>query len=91
MKPMASKLSDHAGALGQVAHGGEELEIEVLLPDLEGGDEEIVDAGDGGGFEQQVGLRTALFAGDQDLGDGGGFGIREAGRASRARSSGAGG
>jgi hypothetical protein len=38
MKPMASKLEDHAGALGQRAHHGHELEIQVLLPDVKGGD-----------------------------------------------------
>ena len=41
---------------------------------MEGGDEEIVDGGDAGGLNQQLGLGAALLAGDQHLGDGRGFG-----------------
>ena len=74
---MASKLTATRARSASAAHGGHELEIEVLLPDVEGGDQEIVDAGDGGGLQQQPGLRAALFAGDQHLGDGGGFGVRQ--------------
>ena len=44
---------------------------------MKGGDEEIVDAGDGRGLQQQLGLRAAFFAGDQHLGDGGGLGVGE--------------
>ena len=77
MNPMASKLDDHLGALREHAHRGHELEIQVLLPDLEGGDQEIVDAGDERRLQQQLGLRSALLAGDQHFGDGGGFGVGE--------------
>ena len=72
---MASKLNDHARPLGQRPHCRDELEVDVLLPDLEGRDEEVVDAGDGGRLQQQLGLRAALFARDQHLGDGRRFGI----------------
>ena len=75
MKPMASKLTTMRARSASVVHDGHELEIEILLPDVKGGDEEVVDAGDGGGLEQQLGLRAALLAGDQHFGDGGGLGI----------------
>ena len=40
---------------------------------MEGGDEEIVNRGDGGGLQQQLGLGAALLARDQHFGDGRGF------------------
>ena len=68
------EVEDHAMAIDQRLHHRHELEVQVLLPDVEGGDEEIVNRGDAGGLEQQLGLRAALLAGDQHLGDGRGFG-----------------
>ncbi len=67
------EAEDHAAALGKVAHEGNELEVEILLPDMEGGDEEVVNGGDGGGLQEQLGLRAALFSGDQHFGDGRGL------------------
>ena len=64
-----------AGLVGERADDGHELEIEILLPDVEGGDQKIVDARNRGGLQQQFRLRAALLAGDQDLGDGGGLGV----------------
>ena len=77
MKPMASKLKTMRLAIGQRPHHRHELEVQVLLPDVKGGDEEIVDRGDDGGLNQQLGLRAALLAGDQHFGDGRGFGKRQ--------------
>ena len=71
MKAMASKLATTLRLLGQGAHLRHELEVDELLPDLEGGDEEVVDAGDRRRLQQELGLRAALLAGDQHLGDGG--------------------
>ncbi len=68
------EVEDHAMAIDQRSHDRHKLEVQVLLPDMEGGDEEIVNGGDDGGLDQQLGLRAALLAGDQHLGDGGGFG-----------------
>ena len=72
---MASKLSAMRALSVSSRTTGTNWKSSVLFPDVEGGDKEIVDAGDGGGLEQELGLRSALFAGDQDLGDRGGFGI----------------
>ena len=72
---MASKLKTMRARSASESHDRHELKVEVLLPDVKGGDEEVVDAGDGGGLQQQLGLRAALLAGDQHFGDGGGFGI----------------
>jgi hypothetical protein len=67
----------HARLVVQVTHDGQELEIDEFLPDLEGGDEEVVDAGDGRRLEQEFGLAAALLAGHQHLGDGSRFRIRQ--------------
>ena len=64
-----------AGFIGEGADDGDELEIEILFPDVEGGGEKIVDAGNRGGLQQEFGLRAALLAGYEDLRDGGGFGV----------------
>ena len=64
------EAEDHAAALGQVAHEGNELQVEILAPHVKGGDEEVVNGGDDGGLQQQLGLRAASFAGDQHFGDG---------------------
>ena len=76
-EPDGVESDHHLGLLGQGAHDGRELEIQIFLPGVEGGDQKIVHAGDGGGLQQQPGLRAALLAGDQHLGDGGCFGIRK--------------
>src|ERR1039457_531660 len=70
----AVEVEDHALAIDQRSHDRHKLEVQVLLPDMEGGDEEIVNGGDDGGLDQQLGLGSALLAGDQHLGDGRGFG-----------------
>ncbi len=74
MNPMASKLKTMRSRSTRVLHERHELEVQILLPDVEGGDEEIVDRGDAGGLQQELGLRAAFLAGDQHLGDRGGFG-----------------
>ncbi len=74
---MASKLNTMRSCSANDFIIGHKLEVQVLLPDVKGGDEEIVHRGDAGGLQQQLGLRAALLAGDQDFGDGGGFGERE--------------
>jgi hypothetical protein len=58
-------------------HHRHELEVHELLPDLERGDEEVVDTGDGGGLEEQLRLRATLLPGDEHLGDRGRLGERE--------------
>ncbi len=68
---------DHLRPLGERPHDGEELEVHELVPDVEGGGEEVVDAGDPRGLEQQLRLRAALLAGHQHLGDRGGLGVGE--------------
>ena len=72
---MASKLRAMRALSVRAADHGDELEIEILLPDVEGGGQKIVDAGNGGGLQQELGLRAALLAGYEDFGDGGGFGV----------------
>ena len=37
---------------------------------MKSGDKEVVNAGDGGCLQKQLGLRAALFAGDQHFSDG---------------------
>ena len=44
------EVEDHAAAIGEVAHDGDELQVEVFAPDVKGGDEKIVEAGDAGGL-----------------------------------------
>src|SRR5208337_1050943 len=68
------EVEDHAMAIDQRPHDRHKLEVQVLLPDMEGGDEEIVNGGDAGSLEQQLGLGAALLTGDQNLGDRRGFG-----------------
>ena len=91
MKATASKQQSHPRLLGQVADGRDEPEVDELLPDLEGRDEEVVDAGDGGRLEEELGLRAALLARDEHLGDRRRLGVGELRRACRGRSSGAAG
>ena len=69
MKICASKLVCHPRLLRQVADGLHELQVHVLLPHLERRHQEVVDARDGGGLEQELRLRAALLAGDEHLGD----------------------
>ena len=64
------EAEDHAAAVGEGAHDGDELQVEIFAPHMKGGDEEVVNAGDAGGLQQQLGLRAAVFAGDQHFGDG---------------------
>jgi len=63
------EVEDDARALGESPDRGNELEGDELAPDLEGRDEEVIDAGDEGGLQQQARLRASLLAGHQDLGD----------------------
>ena len=42
----------HAMAIDQRSHDRHKLEVQVLLPDMEGGDEEIVNSGDARGLDQ---------------------------------------
>ena len=67
------EVEDHPVPVDQRLHQRHELEVQVFLPDVERGDEEVVNRGDAGCLEQQLGLRAALLAGDQYLGDCGGF------------------
>ena len=53
------EVEDHAAAIGKRAHDGDELQVEILAPDVKGGDEEIVETGDERGLQQQLGLRAA--------------------------------
>ena len=67
----------HARVLGERLHRRQELQVHELAPHLEGGHEEVVDAGERRGLEQELRLRAAALAGHEDFGDGGGLGIRE--------------
>ena len=58
-------------------HQGHELKIHILFPHLKCSDKQVIDAGDGGCLQQQLGLRTAFLSRDQHFGDGGRLGIRE--------------
>ena len=71
MKPMASKLKTMRSRSASDFITGTNWKFEILLPDMEGGDEEVVNRGDAGGLQKQLGLRAALLAGDQHFGDGG--------------------
>ena len=66
---MASKLKTMRPRSASCPDRGHELEVQVLLPDVERGDQEVVNRGDDGGLNQQPGLRAALLAGHQDFGD----------------------
>ena len=66
---MASKLNTIRGPIGESAHHRHELKVEILLPHMKCGNEEVVNAGDGGCLQKQLGLRAALLAGDQHFGD----------------------
>jgi hypothetical protein len=69
--------ADHdLGTLGGGLDQRDELEVDELLPDAERGDQEVVDARDDRGLDEQPRLRPAALPGDQDLGDGGRFGER---------------
>jgi hypothetical protein len=57
--------------------GRHELEVQHLLPDGEGRHEEVVDGRDPRRLQEQLRLRAALLARDEDLGDRGRLGIRE--------------
>ena len=77
MKAMASNGRTMRAFSASVLDDRHELEVDELLPDLEGRDEEVVHGGDAGRLEQELRLRAALLAGDEDLGDRGRLGIRE--------------
>ena len=68
MKAIASNRTTTFALSASVLHDRDELEVDELLPDLEGGDEEVVDRRDRR-LQQQLRLRAALLAGDQHLGD----------------------
>src|SRR5208337_5508704 len=44
------EIKNHAPTFGQCPHRGHELEVQVLLPDVERGDKEVVNRGDHGGL-----------------------------------------
>ena len=67
------EVEDHAAAIGEGAHDRNELQVEGFAPDVKGGDKKVVEPGDACGLEQQLGLRAAALAGDQNFGDGRGF------------------
>jgi hypothetical protein len=67
------EVEDHAAAIGEGAQDGDELQVEGFAPHVKGGDQKIVDAGDAGGLQEQLGLRAAALASDEDLCDGRGF------------------
>ncbi len=71
------EVEDHAAAIGEGAHEGNELQVEIFAPHVKSGDEEIVKGGDAGGLQQHPGLRAAAFAGDENFSDGCGFRERE--------------
>src|SRR5208337_948662 len=71
------EIEDHAPALGQRLHHREELKIQVLLPDVESGDKEVVNPGNDGGLNQQPGWGTAFLASHEHFGDRRGFGEGE--------------
>ncbi len=64
------EAEDHPALVGEGAHHRHELKVEILLPHMECGDKEVVNTGDGGCLQKQLGLRAALFAGHQHFGDG---------------------
>src|SRR5262249_48661238 len=63
------EVEHHAISVGQVLHHPDELEVQILLPDVKAGNEEVVHSRDTGGLEQELRLRSALLTGDQDFGD----------------------
>ncbi len=50
------KVEDHATAVGERAHYGDELEIKIFVPDVKCGYEEVIERGDACGLQQQLGL-----------------------------------
>jgi hypothetical protein len=60
-----------------ISQAREKLKIDELFPDVESGDEEVIDAG-WRSLRAADGLRTALFAGDKHFGDGSGLGVGKA-------------
>src|SRR5208337_1794047 len=71
------EVEDHTMAIDQRPHDWHKLEVQVLLPDMEGGDKEIENGGDAGSLDQQLGLGAALFACDQHLRNSRGFRKRQ--------------
>jgi hypothetical protein len=65
-------------ALGERLHRRHELQVHELVPQVEGGGEEVVDARDAGRLQQQPRLRAALLARHQHLGDRRRLRVREA-------------
>src|SRR4051812_41710121 len=74
MKLMASKLNT-TRPLRERTDYRHELKVQVFLPDVECGGEEIVNAGNRSGLQEELGLRAAFFAGDQYLGNGRSLGV----------------
>jgi len=70
---MASKLTTTLAFSARARMTGVNWKSRYSFQGWNVGDQEIVRAGDGGGLQQQPGLRAALLAGNQHLGDGGGF------------------
>src|SRR5208282_2839063 len=65
------EIEHHPGTVGNSTHDGNELKVHKLFPDLKRGYKEVVDTRDGGGLEQQPGLRSAFLPSDQYFSDGG--------------------
>src|SRR5262249_55960085 len=71
------EIHDNFRTFGELAHHGDELKIDEFFPHVKSGDEEIVDARDGGRLKKQLRLGAAFLAGNEYFGDGGRFRIRE--------------
>ena len=71
------ELHDDLCLLSGVLHDREELEVDVLLPDVERRHEEVVDPRDERRLQEQLRLRAALLARHKDLRDRGRFRERE--------------
>src|SRR5450756_316652 len=71
------ELHDDLRLLGGVLHERQELEVDVLLPDLERRHEEVVDRRDDRRLNEELRLRAALLARDEDFRDRRRLGERE--------------
>ena len=64
------KAEDHPALIGKRANDRYELKVQILFPNMKCGDKEVVNPGDGGCLQKQLGLRAALLSGNQHFGDG---------------------
>src|SRR5262249_3005831 len=61
------KVEDHSAAVGERFHHRHKLQVEVFLPHVKCSHQQVVDPGNAGCLQEQLGLRTALLARYQNL------------------------